>query len=126
MTENEKQNPETKPKVKKEYDGSRKPMLIVMHYKSSNAVKNAQVRLRKRFEWIKKRNEEIKQSYSDPNTDALVKLELLKENKALSVEVPKLMVSQKDLGAKYEELEQSAIEEVKNATLKPINLDGIG
>ncbi|NQU67071.1 MAG: hypothetical protein HQ510_03925, partial [Candidatus Marinimicrobia bacterium] len=77
-----------KPKEdKKEYDGSRRPMLLVKSYKSSSAVKNAKNRLKKRFEWIKNRNEEIKREYSDSNTDALIKLNLLNENKALSVEV---------------------------------------
>ncbi len=115
-----------KPKVeKKPYDGSRRPMLLVRSYKSSSAVRNAQTRLRKRSEWIKKRNEEIKREYSDSNTDALIKLNLLNENKALSIEVPALMKSQADLKEKYAELEQSAREEVKDATLEPLNLEGL-
>ncbi|NQU66487.1 MAG: hypothetical protein HQ510_00960 [Candidatus Marinimicrobia bacterium] len=110
---------------KKKYDGSRRPMLLVKSYKSSSAVKNAKNRLKLRFEWIKKRNEEIKRDYGNSQTDALTKRDLLQENKSLSKEITDLMAGQKELTVKYEELEKLAREEVKNATLEPLNLENL-
>ena len=124
MTEN---NQNVEQKVQKEkpkkYDGSKRPMLLVKHYKSLNAMKKAKKRIEKRFAWIKKRSSEIQQDFDNPSTDALLKRDLLAENKKLASEVPELKKSKAELRTRYLALEKVAKDEIKDDSLVPINLD---
>ncbi|MBT3934146.1 MAG: hypothetical protein HOF35_07790 [Bacteroidetes bacterium] len=127
MTENN-QNAEQKVQKEqkekpKEYDGSKRPMLLVKHYKSLNAMTKAKERIDKRFAWIKKQSSKIQQDFDNPSTDALLKRDLLAENKKLASEVPELKKSKAELRTRYLELEKVAKDEIKDDSLVPINLD---
>ncbi|MBT5421116.1 MAG: hypothetical protein HOK80_09505 [Candidatus Cloacimonetes bacterium] len=108
-------------KEKKEYDGTKRPMLLVKNYKTRQAIENAQGRIDKRIAYIKKHAEEISTKYNSTETDALKKQDLLQENNKLASEIPKLKDSQLELTKKRKELEELAKETIENQTLATID-----
>ena len=126
MTENNQNNEqatEIRKEKPKEYDGSKRPMLLVKQYKSLNAMTNAKERIYKRIAWIKKQTSKMQQEFNHPDTDSLRKKELLAENKKYVKEVPELKKSETELKARYHELEKVANEDIRDETLLPIDLD---
>ena len=122
MSENsQSQNQNGAPVEKKEYNGSKRPMLLVKNYKTGQAIENAQGRIDKRFSWVKTRVEEIKTEYNNPKTDFLKKQDLHQENNKLAIEIPMLKQSQIELNGKHSELEKIAKDSIKNESLTIID-----
>ena len=105
----------------KEYDGSKRPMLLVKNYKTRQAVENAQGRIDKRFAWVKDRVGQIRKEYNSSKTNSLTKQDLLHENNMLAEEMPKLRESEENLKEKFAELEEEARDNLDGLTLETVD-----
>ena len=105
----------------KEYDGSKRPMLLVKNYKTRQAIENAQGRIDKRFAWVKDRVGQIRKEYNSSKTNSLTKQDLLHENNMLAEEMPKLRESEENLKEKFAELEEEARDNLDGLTLETVD-----
>jgi hypothetical protein len=106
---------------KPEYDGSKRPMLLVKNYKTRQAIENAKVRIDKRFAWVKARVGQISAEYNNSETSSLAKQDLLHENNMLAEEMPKLRISEENLIEKFTELENEARDNLDGLTLEVVD-----
>jgi len=112
---------ENKAVEKKEYDGSKRPMVIVQNLKSLNSVQNAQDRVVKRLGWVENRVSEIQAEWNDPSTATATLSGIKAEYDGYVVEVPKLKEKATQLTTLLAEVEANEREALENVTLEDID-----
>lgn len=113
----------TQAEVKKEYDGSRAPFVLVKNLKSTQSIDRALSRIKKRFTWIKERNLEIQRDIDDPGRAPYEKREWFAENKKLATEVPKLQMKERELRERRPAIREQEEKELESMQLEEINLN---
>lgn len=109
-----------KTEEKKEYDGSKRPMVIVQNLKSLKSVQSAQERVSKRLNWVEGRVAEIQADWNDPSTTTATLSGIKAEYDGYVVEVPKLKQKAAQLTTLLAEVDANEREALENVTLDRI------
>jgi len=105
---------------KKEYDGSKRPRVIVQNLKSLTSVQNALERVTKRLGWVKNRVSEIQPQWNDPSTPTATLSGIKAEYDGYVVEVAKLKEKATQLTTLLEEVDANERKALDDVTLEEI------
>jgi hypothetical protein len=101
-------NPENSKATRKEYDGSKHPMLALSMIKTSAAMKNAIVRIDKRRTWIAKRIPTLQGLFN--SNDPMKKKDAFDEAKSIKQSLSKLDLAEKQLKEELPTIQKNELE----------------